>query len=245
RHHHPASRLLPPGERPGPLSRRVLPPRLRHGAERPHRARPAALAVDEQRARRHRAADAEDDPRLPRRPLPQRRVPARHVLHGRAREHARRRADANLPARSGRAHRRRVPNPLTRGLRGDGMRRALLAIPLALLAASVAAQERPAVPSENDPRATEPPPRPPAGDTPERAARLFEAIVRDDPNHAREFFFPREPFLILKGIADPGRYWDVLWRHYERDIHELHASLPEGATFDRFVMSRRGGWVER
>ena len=125
------------------------------------------------------------------------------------------------------------------------MRRALLAIPLALLAASVAAQERPAVPSENDPRATEPPPRPPAGDTPERAARLFEAIVRDDPNHAREFFFPREPFLILKGIADPGRYWDVLWRHYERDIHELHASLPEGATFDRFVMSRRGGWVER
>lgn len=125
------------------------------------------------------------------------------------------------------------------------MKRALWALPLALLAASVAAQERPEVPRENDPRVSEPPARPSIGDTAERAAQLFEAIVRDDPEHARDFFFPQEPFRILKGIADPDRYWSVLWRHYERDIHELHASLPEGATFDRFVMSRRGGWVER
>jgi len=126
------------------------------------------------------------------------------------------------------------------------VRRALvaLAIPLALLVGSVAAQERPAIPDENDPRRTEPPARPPTGDTAERAAQLFAAIVRDDPEPVRDFFFPREPFLILKGIANPGGYWDTLYRHYERDIHELHASLPEGATFDRFQMSRRGGWVE-
>ena len=116
---------------------------------------------------------------------------------------------------------------------------------LALLTATVAAQERPAIPDENDPRRASPPVRPQAGDTPDRAARLFAAIKADDPEAARDFFFPREPFRVLKGIADPDRYWNVLWRHYERDIHALHAELPEDATFERFQMSRRGGWVER
>lgn len=112
------------------------------------------------------------------------------------------------------------------------------------LAASVAAQPPSiAVPAENDPHATTPPPRPPTGDLSERAAQLFAAIQADDPARVRDFFFPREPFLVLKGIADPGHYWDVLVRHYERDIHELHASIPADATFDRFVSSRRGGWV--
>ena len=76
-------------------------------------------------------------------------------------------------------------------------------------------------------------------------ARLFSAIQADDPEPVRDLFFPREPFLILKGIADPARYWGVLMSHYERDIHEMHETLPADATFDHFVLSRRGGWIER
>ncbi len=100
------------------------------------------------------------------------------------------------------------------------------------------------IPAENDWRG-ETPARPAVGDAAERAERLFEAILRDDPERAREFFFPQEPFRILKGIADPDRYWAVLYGHYERDIRALHASVPEGATFERLQMTRRGGWVER
>ncbi len=110
------------------------------------------------------------------------------------------------------------------------------------LASTLHAQERPPIPAENDPRA-EPSPRPTAGDAAQRAEQLFVAIRDNDPERARDFFFPREPFLVLKGIADPARYWGVLWGHYERDIHALHATVPAHATFDRFVLSRRGAFV--
>ena len=101
-----------------------------------------------------------------------------------------------------------------------------------------------AIPAENDWR--DPPARrPPVGDAAQRAEQLFTAILQDDPSLARDFFFPLEPFLVVKGIADPRRYWEVLLRHYERDIHALHGEIPAGATFDRLVMTRRGGWVDR
>lgn len=130
------------------------------------------------------------------------------------------------------------------------MKRAAIALSaLCLVASGAIAQRAEApdveIPDENDWRRDTPPPRPPVGDAAERAERLFEAILRDDPEHARDFFFPREPFLVLKGIADPERYWNVLLRHYERDIHALHEEIPAQASFDRFVMTRRGGWVER
>ena len=126
------------------------------------------------------------------------------------------------------------------------MNRAIaLAIALALIAGVAMAQDQPEIPPENDWRSGQTPPRPPVGDAAERAEQLFLAIQRDEPELARGFFFPQEPFRVLKGIADPDRYWNVLYRHYEDDIHALHAELPEGATFDRFVMTRRGGWVER
>lgn len=124
--------------------------------------------------------------------------------------------------------------------------RAAVVLALLALSGSVLAQApSTAIPAENDPHATTPPARPPAGDLSERAAQLFRAILADDPSAVRELFFPREPFLVLKGIADPGRYWGILMSHYERDVHDLHATIPAGATFDRFVMSRRGGWVVR
>jgi len=101
-----------------------------------------------------------------------------------------------------------------------------------------------AIPYENGAQRSEhPPPRPDAGDLAERVATLMDAIAHDEPERARGLFFPREPFRVLKGIAEPDRYWQVLWHHYEADIHAMHAELPAEARFDRFVLNRRGGWV--
>ncbi|MGE0784877.1 MAG: hypothetical protein AB7S26_04250 [Sandaracinaceae bacterium] len=102
-----------------------------------------------------------------------------------------------------------------------------------------------AIPDENRADLEQPPPRPPPGDAPERAARLFEAILANEPDRASDFFFPRDAFSVLKGIRDPDRYWQVLYQHYERDIGALHAEIPAGATFARLEMTRRGGWVAR
>lgn len=100
------------------------------------------------------------------------------------------------------------------------------------------------VPPENDARLTQPIPRPPPGDLEARAARLFDAIVHDTPDRALDLFFPRGPFLVLKGIDDPGHYHGVLVRHYVRDIHALHAELPqlERARFAGLELSRRATW---
>ncbi len=114
--------------------------------------------------------------------------------------------------------------------------------------ASEDAPERPAtvIPEQNTrARDNDPPPRPPAGDAEERARRLFDAIVQDDADRAADFYMPREAFLELKGIADPGGYWDRLFPRYLRDIHALHEALPDldRAEFIRFELVRRGGWV--
>ena len=126
-------------------------------------------------------------------------------------------------------------------------RRGLLALAAAAVPAIAAAQHRLAgvsIPPENDWRGDRPA-RPPIGDAEDRAGQLFDAILQNDAELARPFFFPQEPFRILKGIADPDRYWNVLWRHYVRDIDALHGEVPAGATFERLQMTRRGGWVER
>lgn len=125
-------------------------------------------------------------------------------------------------------------------------RASIVLVVLAALTVGAAAQApQVQVPAENNPRATTPPARPPVGEAEASARQLFLAIQRDDPALARDFFFPRDAFLVLKGIADPARYWGILMSHYERDIHELHGSLPgiSDGTFDRFTLSRRGGWV--
>jgi hypothetical protein len=130
---------------------------------------------------------------------------------------------------------------------------ATLAAVALLCAARVPAQRRPristgalgiVVPAENDARLTRPPARPPVGDLVARAARLFDAIVHDAPDRAMDAFFPRGPFLALKGIDDPGRYHGVLVRHFAQDIHALHAELPDlaRARFTGLTMSRRATW---
>jgi len=108
-----------------------------------------------------------------------------------------------------------------------------------------AARPTPQVAAHNSPSLAEAPPRPAPGDADERARRLFLAIVRDEPALARDFYFPREAFLIVKAMADPGAYWDRLQARYEHDIHALHESTADldRATFVRLDLIRRGGWV--
>lgn len=88
----------------------------------------------------------------------------------------------------------------------------------------------------------------PVSDEPElqaRAKALFEAIVRDDPASAEPLWFPREPFLVLKDIKDPGKYWDQLHRTYAKDVHALHEkrSSWDGARFVRFELGSTPKWV--
>lgn len=56
----------------------------------------------------------------------------------------------------------------------------------------------------------------------ERAKALLEAIAKDEPERGDSFWFPKEPFIPLKDIKDPGKYWSQLHRAYANDIHALH-----------------------
>jgi hypothetical protein len=121
--------------------------------------------------------------------------------------------------------------------------RPLLALALSLLALTAQAQS---VPAHNAADLVEPPPRPAVGDAEEKAERLFEAIVRDEPARAADFFFPRDAFLQVKATAEPGRYFDKLRTRFDDDIHALHAAHPElaRAKYLRFELVKRGGWVK-
>jgi hypothetical protein len=60
---------------------------------------------------------------------------------------------------------------------------------------------------------------------------LWQAIVRDDPNLARPFFFPLSAYLQVKDISNPaGDYQSRLIANYEQDIHALHAQLGDAAS---------------
>lgn len=100
------------------------------------------------------------------------------------------------------------------------------------------------VPEHNRAELTEAPPRPALGDATERAQRLFDAIVHDDPVRAEDLFLPQHAFRLIKGISDPDALWTRIHGMYESDIHTLHA-LPDlaGATFVRLDLSRRRAWV--
>jgi hypothetical protein len=90
-------------------------------------------------------------------------------------------------------------------------------------------------------------PRPAALDAEAQIRKLFVAIVQDKPELAAECFFPRDAFLLVKDMSDPGRYYDRLRRRFDADIHALHASLPgiERARFERFELAQRGGLVSQ
>lgn len=110
-----------------------------------------------------------------------------------------------------------------------------------------AASQAPPSPSGDaapDPENRALPPRASA-DLDDRARHLFDAVVAGRPELALDFFFPREPFLSLKDVADPGRYHDELLASYRRDILALHGLRRswDGATFSAFELGTTPKWV--
>jgi hypothetical protein len=82
-------------------------------------------------------------------------------------------------------------------------------------------------------------------DLTERASHLLDALVKGDAALADDFFFPKEPFLPLKDVADPGRYFDQLLATYHRDITAIRKTRKswEGATMVSFELGSAPGWV--
>lgn len=78
---------------------------------------------------------------------------------------------------------------------------------------------------------------------------LSEAILRDDPQLARPFFFPMQAYEQVKAIEKPGRDWQVrLWKNFVRDVHEYHRLLganPERATIEKLEVREAGArWMK-
>jgi len=73
----------------------------------------------------------------------------------------------------------------------------------------------------------------------ERARGLFDAIVKDEPERGEAFWFPKEPFIPLKDVKEPGKYWSQLHRTYVSDIHALHAKRK---SWERAELLGFEGW---
>lgn len=89
----------------------------------------------------------------------------------------------------------------------------------------------------------------PVSDGPELEARargLFDAIVRDEPALGDPFWFPEEPFIPLKDVKGPDKYWKELHRLFVNDVHALHKKRKswEGATFESYEMGSTPTWVK-
>lgn len=80
----------------------------------------------------------------------------------------------------------------------------------------------------------------------QRARALFDAIAKNEPKVADPFWFPKEPFIPLKDIKDPGKYWEQLHRTYAADVRALHKKRKswDGATFVRFDVGSKPKWVK-
>jgi hypothetical protein len=92
----------------------------------------------------------------------------------------------------------------------------------------------------------------PAGSDPALAARatgLWEAILRDEPERAMPFFFPRDAYRQVKDVQDPDAdYARRLVAAYRHDVHALHARLGPGVDHAEFVAlevpEARARWIE-
>ena len=123
--------------------------------------------------------------------------------------------------------------------------RSLVVFALAAVGGSVTLAEAPSpdIPAHNRADQREPPPRPDASSAERRARMVFDAVVKDDPALAESAFFPRDAFLLVKDIRDPGRYYDQLHARFVADIHALHRKLPSDVRFERFELARRGAFM--
>jgi hypothetical protein len=92
----------------------------------------------------------------------------------------------------------------------------------------------------------------PAPSSPEldaRAAALWDAIARDEPDVAIPAFFPLAAYQQVKDVTDPSADWKRrLVGAFRRDIHAYHAALGDDAANARLVSldvpDARARWVE-
>ncbi|HTM44010.1 MAG TPA: hypothetical protein VL137_03590 [Polyangiaceae bacterium] len=121
------------------------------------------------------------------------------------------------------------------------------AMPSAITSAAPAITQPLQIPEHNRADLKEIPERPPVGNAADKARVLLEAIKQDQPALAAEFFFPRDAFLLVKAIKNPGHYWDQLKQRYEDDIHTLHRTTADlgKAEFVGLEIVKRGGWVHK
>lgn len=80
----------------------------------------------------------------------------------------------------------------------------------------------------------------------ERAKGLLDAVIQDDPKLADPFWFPKEPFIPLKDVKGPDKYWEQLHRTYGSDVHALHKKRKSwgGVVFERFEIGSNPKWVK-
>ncbi len=81
-----------------------------------------------------------------------------------------------------------------------------------------------------------------------KAALLWQAIVDDTPDVAAAFFFPKEAYVHVKAAKNPEGDWRWrLWKHFERDVHVLHAAQGKAlakATFKGLrIPPKRPHWA--
>ena len=80
----------------------------------------------------------------------------------------------------------------------------------------------------------------------ERAKSLLEAVIHDEPQLGDSFWFPKEPFIPLKDVKGPDKYWEQLHRTYANDVHALHKKRKSwaGVVFEKFEIGSKPKWVK-
>jgi hypothetical protein len=78
---------------------------------------------------------------------------------------------------------------------------------------------------------------------------LWRAIVADDPEIARGFFFPEIAYRQVKDIKEPEKDWKYrLWKNFVRDVHNHHAKLgkdPDKAVFVELELRNKPAWMKK
>ena len=85
----------------------------------------------------------------------------------------------------------------------------------------------------------------PTGAVETRAAALWDAIVKDDPDRALAFFFPLGAYEQTKAIPKPAADWKHrLVSNYVRDVHALHKKVGSKAQLIGLeVPTENAQWV--
>jgi hypothetical protein len=78
---------------------------------------------------------------------------------------------------------------------------------------------------------------------------LVQAIVNDDPELAKAFFFPVEAYEAVKAIKEPGKDWKRrLFRAFEKSVHQYHKKLGKHAEGTKLVRldvdEERAKWMK-